>query len=272
MNLSGMTGSFLADIRIVLTRPVNQSQSLKTKFEAEGAKVLLFPLITIYAAPITISFKVIQEMDWIVLTSANAVREFAVWLNQLGKNYLSLRNSRFAVIGPATGKALAEYGITAALMPKQYVADALAEALVHYVSNPQGLRVLLPQSDKARPSLADTLQKHGMVVTALPCYRTEAYTPNPQEIVRLIEFDPEIIVFFSPSAVEGFCQAHLKTILSGEASVVYASFGPVTTSALKSADLLPIIESVHQNEDNLIDRIKRFARDKLWDYPVENEP
>jgi uroporphyrinogen-III synthase len=76
-----------------------------------------------------------------------------------------------AAVGAATARAAeSELGLTAALAPDEFVAEALAAALIARLR--PGDRALLCQADIARPVLADALQAAGIELTSVIAYRT----------------------------------------------------------------------------------------------------
>ena len=69
----------------------------------------------------------------LVFTSANGVRLFFAKLREARVDLRALACCRFAVIGAATGKVLADYGIYADLCPEEYNSEALCDGiLAHY--------------------------------------------------------------------------------------------------------------------------------------------
>ena len=67
--------------RIVITRAVEQSRDLKERLEHLGATVLLLPAVS-FSEPADMTeldraIRSLQSFDWILFTSANAVRFFA---------------------------------------------------------------------------------------------------------------------------------------------------------------------------------------------------
>lgn len=74
-------------------------------------------------------FAQISAFDWLVFTSANGVRVFFERVREKGIDLRVFGNKKFAVIGGATAEALGKFGFHADVMPKNYTAEALAEAL-----------------------------------------------------------------------------------------------------------------------------------------------
>src|SRR5277367_2493565 len=122
--------SSLHSRRILITRTRHQASELATQLEALGATPILIPTIEIAPpetyAPLDAALTCLRTYDWLIFTSANAVEAFHrraqfMHLTQLPKH--------IAVIGPATLRAANDIGLTVDLVPPQYIAESLAEAL-----------------------------------------------------------------------------------------------------------------------------------------------
>lgn len=114
------------------------------------------------------------DRDWIVVTSANAVRA-------LGDRLRVASQARFAAVGPATADALRQHGVEPAFVPDRFAADAVAEGL----GDVTGLSVLLPQADIASPELANELRARGALVDVVVVYRTVPVAPDAEGVEAL---------------------------------------------------------------------------------------
>lgn len=72
----------------------------------------------------------IEEFEWLIFASGNAVRLFFEIADEIRFDRRRLGRIRFAVIGEATQAALNEYGYYADIVPGVYTGKALAERLV----------------------------------------------------------------------------------------------------------------------------------------------
>src|SRR5207237_7103076 len=117
------------------------------------------------------------------------------------------RSRRLAAVGPATARALEQRGLRAAVIPDEYVAEALAVALGEVA----GQRVLLPHAELAREVLADDLRQRGATVDEIAIYRTLPAAPDPQGLAEL-KRGVDAVTFTSGSAARNF--AH---VLASEA-------------------------------------------------------
>ena len=79
--------------------------------------------------PLRAAIERIDAYGWIVFTSQNAVTIFFKHLFAAGRDARCLGACRIAVIGRATGDELLKYGLRPDVVPEQFVAESLLEAL-----------------------------------------------------------------------------------------------------------------------------------------------
>lgn len=251
----------LQNKRIVITRAGAQAAEAGRALAALGGVPIYFPTVRIAPAadpePLAEALQLAPTYDWIVFTSANAVRAVGGRLAQRGLTMAALRGPALAAIGPATARTLAGWGLTATLLPEEQSAEALAAALgeVH------GKRVLVPQSDRARPHLAEALQAAGAQVTVVTAYRTLTAVLDPAALAKL-ERGVDAITFASPSAVEGWV-----TLTSGQAlgPAIIACLGPTTAEAARAAGLPVHVAAAPHTWPALL-----AALDLFWNTPKDS--
>jgi uroporphyrinogen-III synthase len=228
----------LAGKRVVVTRALEQSQSLVEALREAGAEPVLLPLVAFApadnSADLDACLKNSSRFDWVFFTSQNALRavqQRCVALNlPLAQVFAGVK---IAAVGPATAEAVAAAGFPVDFISRMHNGLALAEELALEV---QGKRVFLPRSDRANPDLAAVLKRLGAQVTPVIAYRT--VSPNsdsPEMQESLFRVDPDAILFFSPSAV-----VHLRDLLGIQRlrdlsrQSVFVAIGPVSESTLKA--------------------------------------
>src|ERR1700694_3242072 len=140
--------------RIVVTRAIEQARDLMARLENMGATVLLFPAVSFSepsdTAELDRAIRSLGEFDWILFTSANAVRFFARRNRKLGVEPSQNGNYLCAAVGPATASAVAAEGFTVDPVAKEFLGSALAHELSLSLA---GKKILLPRSERARPDL-----------------------------------------------------------------------------------------------------------------------
>ncbi len=230
-----MTNHPLAGKRVVITRPPHQAAPFAERLRALGAEPVIVPLVMIRPpadpVPLEAALCDLERFDWVIFTSANAVEAVCDRLDELSQRGVVPRWPQIAVIGPATGKALQQYGLSPVLMPATHVAEALFEALRQHTAL-VGARVFLPQADRARPVLADLLRAAGAEVCAVVAYETV----SAQSGALLWPDSVDAVTFTSASAVQSFVALFddpAQTL--GQAMV--ACIGPVTAQAARALGL-----------------------------------
>jgi uroporphyrinogen III methyltransferase/synthase len=221
--------------RVLVTRRPEQSSGLVAQLRDAGATVIEIPLLELAppsdARPLDDALRHLDAYDWIVFTSANAVRAVADRLRALG---LEPRLPRGASVGPATTEATAEL-LPACAVEVEPLADFRAEGLLASFSDEdvRGRRFLLPVSDKARDVLAAGLAARGGEVDRVVAYRTVTPPSAGPSLTRALADGVDVVTFASPSAVESFV-----AIARGSGRRVRAAvIGPVTAATARAHDL-----------------------------------
>jgi uroporphyrinogen III methyltransferase/synthase len=221
----------LAGKRILITRAREQASSFAAVLEAAGAEVVEFPTITFTApeswAPLDAAIGRLREYRWVIFTSANGVRFFWQRLQAAGRDIRDLAGITVCAIGPATAAALHSLGIRADIVPTEFKAEALVEAIG--TDDLRGSRVLLARAAESREVIPEELTRRGALVDVVPAYRTVKDAPDTEGLRTMLR-DGKIhaVTFTSSSTVK-----HFLDLVGEEAgellkSVVVASIGPIT--------------------------------------------
>ena len=133
------------------------------------------------------------------------------------------------------------------MVPKQYVAEGVFQALVDYYGGIQylaGLDIMLPRAQDAREFLPNALLEAGANVDVVPCYRTVRAKIDPDTMQKLREKEPDLCVFTSSSTIKNLMDilgADVGRKMLAESTV--AVIGPVTAKTASSygkpADIIP---------------------------------
>ena len=233
-NLSG-----LHDKRVVVTRSAAQAGEMAQLLNRYGAVPVLFPCIELVPPDEASELDEAlvgasnNEFDWLVLTSTNTVEAVADRLDALGIN---LGELRIAAIGPKTAAAAQKR-----LAPEIHFVSSkyVAEVMVVEMQVTKGQRILLPQSDAARPILAEGFSEQGALVSAVVAYRTVMGQGGEDVPSMLTAGQIDAITFTSASTVQFFLARLTDAGVdsSSLADICLAAIGPVTASALKKVSL-----------------------------------
>ena len=119
--------------RIAITRTREQAGVLREQLTALGAEVIEIPTIEIRDPaswePLDSAIRRLEEFDYLLVTSANGVRNFLRRLEACGRDVRDLKGLIIGAIGPATAAEFAKSGVKVDLMPREYMAEGLLEAL-----------------------------------------------------------------------------------------------------------------------------------------------
>ena len=120
--------SSLAGRRILVTRALHQAGKLSEGLRALGAEPVEVPVLEIRPpadfAPLDAALKQIDNYDWLILTSANAVRAVAERAAELGISLEQSARLKVAAVGEATAEAARKAGLHVQFVPETYVAES----------------------------------------------------------------------------------------------------------------------------------------------------
>ncbi len=236
--------------KIVVTRDQGQSPLLAEPLEELGAEILFVPVIEIADASEQSELsRAIQELgsyDWLIFTSANGVRHFVEALDKSDRDLRALK-AKICTIGPATRAAIEALHLRVDVMPKEYVAESLVEALAK--EDLRGKRVLLPRAAVARDLVPVALTERGAIVDVVEAYRTIMPTDAPARAKEALARRPDWITFTSSSTVKNLVAAlghgEANNYEAGREILAqfqrsggkFASIGPITSATARSHGL-----------------------------------
>ena len=197
--------------RVLVTRPREQAVDLIDRLTALGAEPVEAPMIRIAPphdpGPLRRAAADASEFDWIVFTSANAVEAFMDVLLEGGRDVRALKGPLLCTVGTGTAERLARYGIKVDLVPSEFRAEAVVEAIAER-GPVADAHVLLPRGDIAREVVADQLRERGARVTDVVAYRTvledTTRDEEPDVYGMLLQGKIDVVTFASASAVRNF--------------------------------------------------------------------
>src|ERR671921_472699 len=228
--------------RVVVTRARTQAGELSAALEKLGAEVHEFPTIEISPpedfGPLDAAIRDLDSFGLIVFTSVNGVEAF---LKRLQHHRLDLRalprEAKIAAIGPATAERIEQAGLRVDVVPEEYRAEALIEALgAHPLA---GERVLIPRAKVAREVLPEKLRQAGAEVVVPPAYQSVPSSEGKEELsLRLQSGEIDCVTFTASSTVENFVGAfgaEEAARLLSETRV--ACIGPITADTARKHGL-----------------------------------
>ena len=223
---------------VVVTRARAQAGELSVELERLGAEVVEFPTIEIRPpedfGPLDEAIRDLDSFDWLVFTSVNGVDAFLDRLSYHGLDLRAVpRRANIAAIGPATAERIGEAGLRVDVVPREFRAEALIEAVAD--GSLAGKRVLIPRAKVAREVLPERLREAGAEVVVAPAYESVPSSGGREELSERLEAGAvDCVTFTASSTVENFA----GTFGAGEAARLLAEtrvacIGPITAETAR---------------------------------------
>ena len=245
--------------RIVVTRASAQATGLRDALAELGADVLELPAMRIEPtddAALRACLDRLDEFDWVVFTSQNAVR--IVWdaLRATGRDARAFAKSRIACVGRATSDALLTRGLAADLLPLRYVAEGVLEAMAMR-DDVNGTRALYLAAEGARDVLPEGMRTLGCDVEVVRVYRTVNDGTGADALrAELAEGRVDAVTFASASAVRGYVDVVGADLARAVPAI---SIGPVTSDAVRSAGIAVGAEASEPSVIALAEATRQFV-------------
>jgi len=237
--------------RVLVTRAREQAGELSSLLAERGAEPVECPTIRIVppASWVELDGAIadLSRYQWLVFTSVNGVKPFMERLQQKRLDARAVAGLRLCCIGPRTAEALAAYGLRADVIPSEYQAEGLIEAMK--AAGVKGQRVLIARAAVAREILPEQLRELGADVQVVTAYRTVLPEVEADRVKDLLQKQAlHVLTFASSSTVSNFSglfgsREEMRRLTSG---VVVACIGPVTAKTA-AAEGLPVTITAAEN-------------------------
>ncbi|NND98394.1 MAG: uroporphyrinogen-III C-methyltransferase [Pirellulaceae bacterium] len=216
---------------VLVTRPVDQADSLAAPLRDLGAAVLLQPAIEIGPPedwqPIDQAIDRLDATDTLVFCSRNGVDSFLQRLMQR-HDVRQLANTRLAVVGSQTAMALNEFHLRPDMVPPDFRAESLADILATDAHEKQ---ITIVRASRGADVLQERLTAAGADVTQVVAY-------DHRDVTTV---DPKIIAAAQSGTIDWVTVTSSATAVSlhhlfGDTmkTMKIASLSPVTTKTLLS--------------------------------------
>jgi uroporphyrinogen III methyltransferase/synthase len=250
---------------ILVTRAREQASDFRILLEERGARCVEFPTIQVMPPAswdaLDNALRDLERYDWVIFTSVNGVSSVFERLEVLGEDVRALRGIRLGAIGPKTARALQERGLRLDLVPSEYRAEAVIEALGE--AEIRGRYFLLPRAAKAREVLPEKLAELGGKVDVVTAYETVRPRERAEEIRRLLrEGAIDCVTFTSSSTVDNFvAMVGGDDIPSLVGKTAVACIGPITAATAREhglhVEIIPGEYTIEALTAALVDHFRR---------------
>ena len=203
LDLSSTLSGPLDGVRVGITGTEAVTGRLEEALTGLGASVTLAERSLLLELEPDLEFSVLADgaPHWLVFTSANGVRLFFRRLREQGLDLRRLHACKFAVIGAATGEALAQHGIRADLCPAQYTSRGLGLALRETAKPEEDIFLL--RSLYGSPVLPALLHERGLSVHEIPLYDLQSDPEIARQTAHALP-SLDYLTFSSASGVDLF--------------------------------------------------------------------
>lgn len=245
----------LGSIRVLVTRPSRESDSLVEKLEFLGASPISHPMITFSQAPdqdhLRDVFQRISEFSILAFLSRQATVAFEQQCDEPPKSMPPI-----AAIGTGTQSCLQQQGLKVQFLAKESNSESIADLLI------EQFRLL----GSAKPILILRANRGSHV---LPAALTAAEIPFEELVVYSSEdvasADPEVLQDLASGkfqwlTITSSSIAHNVAKLFGDhlGTTKIVSISPTTSQAAIESGLSVAAEATEYNMDGLVDAIVRY--------------
>lgn len=235
----------LAGRRVLVTRARRQAGQLSAELAKLGAEAIEIPAIEILPpesfAAVDAALSNLREYQWLIVTSANAARAIEERCAAMGIPAASFSELKVAAIGSTTARALSEMGLSVSVVPKEYVAESLLEALA---GRADGERVLIARAAVARDVIPESLTCRGARVDVVEAYRTVVPEDSAAKMAEVLAGPtPDAATFASSSAATNFFHLLDAAGLKRPEAMLAVSIGPITSQTLREHGWEPAAEA-----------------------------
>lgn len=243
----------LFGISVLVSRPAEPTDPLAGRLAELGAEVLLQPAIRISDPPdwrpVDAALARLDGFDWLVFSSVHGVRYLLGRLWAQGGDARRLGRLKLAAIGPGTAAELEKFGLRADLVPAEFRAESLAEALSGEAA---GRRLLLARASRGRQTLAEGLAAAGAAVEQVVVYSsTDVERPEPDVAAALLAGRIDWVTVTSSAIARSLAALFGDDLRRAK----LASLSPVTSGVLAELGFEPAVEAAQYTIDGLVSAI-----------------
>ena len=264
--------SSLESKRIVITRAAPQSEALAKVLAGLGAIPLVLPLVEFDEpedfSPLDAAIAQLEQFDWMIFTSGQAVRAFVARSKDLGASlHPAGTKLRIAAVGPVCAEAVRQAGLPVEYVARTHSGVGLANELGERL---RGRGVLLPRSDRANPDLPAALKTHGAQVTEVVAYRTlQPGEVDRQKLGRICAGEADAVLLFSPSAVQNFAElVGAEHFLGLQNGLAITAVGPVTAEALRKSKVERMVVAADTTSAAVVQALENHFANEVKSHPA----
>ena len=254
----------LAGVRIMVTRPVDQSGWIYRILRGMGAEVLACPTIRTVFTEDKRGWRTLAEKSeldsWLVFSSENGVRYFFGYLKSKEVDLRAIASYKIAAAGSGTLRALNNLGYYPDFIPEEStMVDFAQEYSQKYNLSKNKVKIIRVRGKLDNDPVENILRQEGAQITCLDLYETVNAEWEESEIRRLFSYPPHMIVFSSGRAVNALVEilGDQRTNTLAEKSLI-ATIGPTTSEKVRQHGMEVALESSKHSIPDLITTIAEY--------------
>ena len=245
--------------KVLVTRAGDQATALTAALSEIGVEPIVVPTIEIIPpasfAELDQAIAELDRVDYLILTSVNAVNAFFDRLVAQGHSPQTLSAMQTVAVGPKSAEALAERGVTADLIPQDYRAEGVVALLKAHVS---GKRLLYPKAALARDLIPAELTSAGAEVIAPIAYASAPPVEAAEKLQKALADGLDLLTFTASSTVQNFVALLDTESLILAKQIPVASIGPLTSETAKKLGFTVTVEPKSSTLDELVKAIRNY--------------
>jgi uroporphyrinogen-III synthase len=243
-------------MNVLITRPVEDCEPLKSQIEALGCMVMLSPLIEI--VPNEIAASDLDGATAVIATSANALSAIG---NAVGRD--RLKHVPLYAVGPATAATAQAYGFETVIEGPGRASDLVP--LVSQASSESLRRVLYLRGETIAFDLETALSDRGISAVPIVSYRSIAREALSSSVIKALQSGSiDVVTLMSPRTARIWAQlGAVSAPPECLARLSYACLSERVGDAVAAiAQSGKIRVASHPDIDGLVTVVKRLAADR----------
>jgi len=257
-DLSWFAARQLFGTRVLVAGSPSTSKDLSRRLTELGAEVIAQPAIRLTDppdwGPVDAALDKLDQYDWLVFSSKNGVDHFFRRLFDSGGDARKLGSVKLAAVGSGSAEQLARYSLKVDLVPEEFNADSLAEALA---GEAKGKRFLLARASRGRDVLEEKLEEAGGRVEQIVVYGSvDVEEPDAEVAAALAGGEIDWVAVTSSATAKSLARLYGDAL--GEARL--ASISPLTSSVLEELGYQPAAEASPHTMAGLVEAILRAGQ------------
>ena len=246
--------------RVLVTRALEQGREFADLLQNLGLEPVVFPLIEFIPPKEKSKFEDavnnLASYDWILLTSANAVRFFVKYLKTMKVDLSLIEGIKVCAVGPKTAEVARELSIKIDLIPDNFQAEGVIKSFQSL--GIEGKKILFPRAEEGRAVLPEGLSALGAEVSLVPVYQTVEPEGKEDELKNLLKNGLDVITFTSGSTVRNFVKIVGRENLALIKNIKIACISEVTAKVGRDQGFEVAIVASENTTQSLAESIAKF--------------